>query len=123
MPSFKTWWERSYSGTKERVSLHFLFWLAYLCFLSSTAYEHLRISSPVSVPPQLLFWLSPLYLVLVYYFFIRTAYVSNQRHRSGRAWLAVLLSFVLYMHGDILFTYLQAAKLQTEGIPSKIQIE
>lgn len=122
MPSFKTWWERSYSGRQERVSLHVLFWLAYLCFLSSTAYEHLRISSPLPIPINLLIWLTPFYLIWVYYFFIHTAYQFFQRQKSGMALLMVVAALLIYVNSDILFTYLQIVKFKAEGIPSKFEI-
>lgn len=78
MPSFRNWWERSYSAKRERILLHILFWIAYLCFLSFTAFEHLRTNRGSSIPVSLLIWLSPVYLVWVYYFFIRTTYAFLQ---------------------------------------------
>jgi hypothetical protein len=119
MPFFENWWQKSYTHTAQRVTVHALFWTAYLCFLGSTAYEHLRTSSSVPVPVSALPWLIPVYLVWVYYFLMSAAYERFQKKQSGNALSGALLALLLYIHSDILFSWIVAGKLAEAGVPNK----
>lgn len=120
MVSFRKWWVKSHNSRWERFSFHAIFWMLYLCFLGFTAFEHHNIDYSLRNLSVFLFWFSPVYLIWVYYLFVHTSYVYIQTRQYLKAILAGLAVFLIYIHSDILFSYMLGQKLSAHSIPSKI---
>lgn len=114
------YWISSFSAWRNRIVLHILFWLVYLSFLCYTTYQHLALGYHLANPVLLLMLMCPVYLVIVYYIGIYTSYTSFKNRKFTKAAIAVFFTFILYLHADLLYTYMLYIRLKAEQIPAKI---